>query len=223
VASSVRTAERPEFASDPGRELDHCVLLPICVDGVNGVPIHRYANDSALDAEFTILRGGQPESMRCCTSDSPQTLPTARRARGAPGIPPHRGRGCRRTPARGKDWPNRRQARVGRPVALSSDTVLPARTRTRPRHVPDTPPPSVLLPRRPCGTRGRECARRDARRLPVHRSGDAVTRGFYVLNFQGATIDTVMLGHAAAIAASARSRSRHVRAPFRDRSSARPP
>ncbi len=35
---------------------------------------------------------------------------------------------------------------------------------------------------------------------PFIGSGDAVTRGFYVLNFQGATIDTVMLGHAAAIA-----------------------
>jgi hypothetical protein len=69
VASAVRTAERPNSHRIPGEELDHCVLLPICVDGVNGVPIHPYANYSALDAEFTILRGGQPESMRCCTSD----------------------------------------------------------------------------------------------------------------------------------------------------------
>ena len=69
MASSVRTAERPNSHRIPGEEPDHCVLLPICVDGVNGVPIHRYANDSALDAEFTILRGGQPESMRCCTPD----------------------------------------------------------------------------------------------------------------------------------------------------------
>ena len=69
VAWGGRTAERPNSHRIPGEELDHCVLLPICVDGVNGVPIRRYANDSALDAEFTILQGGQPESMRCCTSD----------------------------------------------------------------------------------------------------------------------------------------------------------
>ncbi len=69
MASSVRTAEHPKWHWIPREELDPGVLLPMCADGVNGAPIRRYANDSALDAEFTILRGGQPERLRCCTPE----------------------------------------------------------------------------------------------------------------------------------------------------------
>lgn len=74
MTPSVRTAERPKWHWIPREKLDHCVLLQVCVDRINGVPIRRYASDSALDAEFTILRGGQPESMRCCTPERPRTL-----------------------------------------------------------------------------------------------------------------------------------------------------